>query len=600
MSTTLLAGNALRTPSVPGAQLRVGQGTLHPGAVLRTPYVPGALLTVASDSERISAVLYDRADLSVGTPLPLSFDRSWQDPISEAGAFSITLPPGDDALPAFQDDGRDIVGLYYRGVLAFLGSCTRRNAELVGKRSGRQVTYSGLGALGLFAKARVGPTGGGGRSPIEEDRHLGWPVNSYAHESWSTAEVLGDINHAIDVLAYNIQADPADVAAVVRQNLPFTGLIPVLGPPGSSMSLDAPVGDWYGYEDETTNATLTIAENGDYVVWFGPVDDEGELYVNGQQVCQISGANAFGVTSAAVTISAGPISVAYHVRNLSFESPNPTKVSWQITTEPTAATLVDPGGNSTLIAYPSGDAKVLAYPSQPPGQTITKSIRLLKAEAQARGVPVLADIDLDFTDGAYSDGVPASTVPDLATKVATDLHQFLLEVAATYVDLRMVLRSGRLALQVFEKGTMGGNVVVALDETNLLSLTTESELHGATKAWVRWDGGWTYLDTGDGDETAIEIGAPFSIEEVQRMSVAALGEVNEPKTQYTATMATPVSTTDAPYVAFRGGDTLADPSERVVALGMSEDGNGLPLPVVTLKDRISSPEARQAQELAKL
>lgn len=604
MATTLLAGNALRTPVVPGAQLRTGDGTLYAGAVLRSPFVPGARLGVATDADAITAVLYDLGDLATPvTALDLSYDRSWQDVLSEAGAGSITLPRDDPALASFQDNGRDLVAMFYRGALAFLLVCSRRREVLIARGGGanQSVQYSGLGALGVLAKGTIGPTGGGGRSPIEEDRHYGWPASTFDHSGWSTVTVLGDIDHAIDVIAFELTADPADVRAAVATQLPYTTLIPVVGPPGTAMSTDAPVGDWYLYEDETTNPNLTIAEDGDYLFYVGPFDDEIEAYIDGQQVCSASGLNAFGVTSAAVTLSAGAHSVAIHVRNLDFTAgPNPTKVAWQITTEPTAASLVDPGGNSTLIAWGNGDAKVLAYPATPPGQTITKTIRLMFDECIARALPAFSDVDLDFTDTTYSDGAPAPAIPDIGTKVATDVYAFLQEAAGTYIDVRARVVGGRVALQVFAKGTMGGASGVTLDETNLLECTAESELHNSLKAWVRWDGGWTYLDTGTGDETVVEIGAPFSIEEIERMATAALAEVNEPKTQITAPMAT-TSAADAPYVAWGIGDTVTAPTgtERVVGVNMNEQGR-VPVPTAFLRDVIRSAEARQAMEVAKL
>lgn len=603
MPTTILPGNALRTPVVPGAQLRVGDGTLHAGSVLRSPYVPGARIGVDTDEDLITAVLYDRADLATPVAsLPLSYDRSWQDVISEAGAGSITLPRDDPALASFQDNGRDLVAMFYRGVLAFLLVCSRRREVFVARGGGANqlVQYSGLGALGLLAKGTVGPTGGGGRSPIEEDRHYGWSARDYDHTGWSTVSVLGDVATLINVLAFVISADPDDVEQHVRQGLPFTGLIPVLGPPGSSFVGDQPVGDWYVYEDETTNATLNIAEDGDYVFWAGPFDDEVDVFFDGQSITSASGINAFGILSVALTITAGPHSVAAKIRNVANDfGDNRTLWSWQITTEPTAATLTDPAGDATLIAYPSGDAKVLAYPASPPGQTITKTIRLIFEEAVARSLPTFSDIDLDFTDDTFSDGRPAPAIPDVGTKVATDVYGTLQEFAGTYIDVRARVKDGRIKLQVFEKGTMGGPSGVTLDDTNLLEFTAESELHDYKKAWVRWDGGWTYLDTGDGDETVVEIGAPFSIEEVERMAVAAVGEVNEPKTQYNAPMVT--GTADAPNVAWEIGDTLGTPAgtKRAVGVNMNEQGR-VPVPTAFLGDVIRSAEARQAMEFAKL
>jgi hypothetical protein len=608
MATTLLAGSATRTRSIPGAQLRTGDGSLLAGSVLRAPYVPGAFLSCASDADTITAVLYDRADLSAPvTTLSDSFARQWQDVLCEAGSGSIRLQNDDTDLALFSDDGRDIVALYYRGVLAFLLRCSRKREVVISPNGeGDEYTiYSGSGALDLFGKATVGPTGGGGRSPIEEDRHFGWASETYDHSGWGTVEVLGDIQTAINVIAFELSTDPDDIEDKVRQNLPFLDLIPVLGPPGSTMSLDATVGDWYVYEDATTNSTLTIPTDGDYFIYFGPIDDEGEFYVDGQQVATIAGLNVFGVTSAAITLSAGTHSVAAHIKNLDFTAgPNPTKYSWQITTEPTAASLVDPGGDSTVVASARGTAKCLAYPATVPGQTVTKTIRLAVEEAIDRDQ--LADIDLAFTDTNYTDGRTVEPIPDIGTKVGTKISAFLSELAGSYIDMRVRVVDGRLALEVFEKGTMGDTRTTTLDSTNVVSWEAESELHDTKKAWVRWDGGWTYLDTGTGDEDVIEIGAPASLEEVVRMATAALDEVNAPKTQHSAELGrtdhSPLSAATAPYTGFVVGDTVTGPtgSVRAVAIGMTEDPQtGQPLPSAMFGDLILPLEARLAQDQAK-
>jgi hypothetical protein len=266
------------------------------------------------------------------------------------------------------------------------------------------------------------------------------------------------------------------------------------------------------------------------------------------------------------------------------------------------ATLAKPADDSvTIIARSSGEDVILAYPSAPPGQTVTKTIRLMVEEAQDRDL--LADVDLDFTDDVYSDGLPASRVPDVATKVGTKVSEALRELT-TYVDFRVAVKNGRLALQVYEKGTMGSTVDVDLEEdSNLIRFESDSELHGTAKLWVRWDGGWTYLDTGDGDEDVIEIGAPFSIEEVERMARAALNEVNSPKTEYTASLDTiGLGAAGSPYTAFLTGDRVTTPVgvKRVVSTGVTEhDKDGKTIITLGLGDLLTSAEARQAQDLAK-
>jgi len=616
MSTTLLAGNVLRTPYVPGAQLRNQRGLL-PASVLRTPYVPGALLQTAADGDTITAALYNLADLDTKiADLEFVNSPTIQELHNEPGSGALSLDMEDPALALFANDGTDIIYFTYRGVQGFemIPNLIREIFIATSEEPDEVTIYTGLGPLGVLVKAIVFPTNGPGRSPIEEDRHLGWMTREYDHSSWDTVEVLGDINHAMDVIAFELSVPVEDIEAKVRQNLPFTGLIPVVGPPGTSMSLDAPVGDWYVYEDETMNPTLNIPTDGDYFIYFGPVDDEMEAYVDGQQVATMAGLNVFGVTSAAVSLTAGPHSVATHVRNLAFTSPNPTKVSWQIATEPSVATLLDPGGDSTLIAYSCGDAKVLAYPPTVPGQTILKSFRILLQEAQNRGK--LPNVVCMFTDTHYSDGRVAEPIPDFGTKVGTNLMNVAREIT-TYVDVKgKVVQVGgvrKIGIFMWEKDTRGSVTDVVFERAapggddstgNLNQYERQTELILVDDALVRWDGGWTLLDTADGPysaEAPLEIGAPASIEEVLRMTLAALNDVNTPKGEITAGLE-PRDASEAPYTGFDVADTISSTptgAEKVMGWTMTVDDDGNTVIKVTLGNVLLSRAARQALELQK-
>lgn len=615
---TLLAGNVLRTPLVPGAQLRNRYG-LQAGNVLRSPYVPGVTLTVEADNDVITASLFNLADLDTEiAPLPYMNSPTWQELRSEPGSGSLSLDMEDPALASFANDGTDIIYFYYRGGQRFemIPNRIREIFIATAEEPNEVAIYSGLGPLGVLAKAIVFPTGGAGRSPIAEDRHIGWMTREYDHGWWDTVEVLGDIQHAIDVIAFILAAPVEDIEDKVRQNLPYIGLIPVVGPPGTAMSLDAPVGDWYLYEDETTNPNLDIAEDGDYLIYFGPFDDEIEAYVDGQQVAVASGLNAFGVTSAAVTLTAGGHSIAAHIKNLEFDGLNPTKFSWQITTEPTAPTLIDPGGDTTLIAWGNGEAKVLAYPEHVPGMPITKTFRILLEEAQARGK--IPNVVCMFTDTNYSNGAEALPIPDFGTKVATNLLNVAREMAASYVDVRakVVTVDGVRKIGIFmnERGTGGVTATGVVFERatpggdsstgNLNQYERETEILGIDDILVRWDGGWTLLDGPDGPysaEAPLEIGAPASLEEVQRMAQAALDDVNTPQGEITAGLE-PRDASEAPYTGYQILDTIPTTptgAEPVMGWTFAEDEAGNTTIKVTLGGVLLSAQARVAMELQK-
>jgi len=622
MSVSLLAGNVLRTPVVYGAELRNQRGLL-PASVLRSPFVPGALLLTAADSETITAALYNLADLDTKiADLEFMNSPTWQELRNEPGGGSLSIDMEDPVLALFANDGTDIIYFYYRGVQAFELIPNRiREIFIATAEEPEEVTiYTGLGPLGVLSKAIVFPTNGPGRSPIEEDRHLGFTSREFDHSGWDAATVIGTVQHGIEVAAFILSIDPATIQDRLQQSLPITD-VPLLWAPGANDYQDQPIGSCYFYEDDTMNAGLNVAADGDYV-FYGIGGDQGYWSIDGQQVCSITGLNYMGVTNAAVTLTAGPHTVSGVMETLPFgpddgSGSNFGSFGWLITTESPVNMFLDPDESVVqIIAKSSGNAKVLAYPPTVPGQTITKSFRLLLEEAQARGK--LPNVVCGFTDTNYTDGRIAQPIPDFGTKVSTNLLNVAREIT-TYVDVRAKVSTvagvRKIVISMWEAGTAGGVATgVAFERAapggdtstgNLNQYERETELVLIDDALVRWDGGWTLLDATDGPysaEAPLEIGAPSSIEEVLRMTLAALAEVNTPRGEITAGLE-PRDASEAPYTGFQLFDTiLSTPTgpEQVAGWTFSEDRQtGNTVIKVTLGDPLLSTQARQSIELQK-
>ena len=68
---------------------------------------------------------------------------------------------------------------------------------------------------------------GPGRSPIEEDRHLGFTSREFDHSGWDAATVIGTVQHGIEVAAFILSIDPATIQDRLQQSLPITD-VPLL------------------------------------------------------------------------------------------------------------------------------------------------------------------------------------------------------------------------------------------------------------------------------------------------------------------------------------------------------------------------------------
>lgn len=628
---TLQPGSAVRTPYVPGVWL-MSEEPLRPGSAIRAPYAPGLLLFTAEDeAAEITAGLYNLSDLAtLVAPLTLRRRPAWQDVLSDAGSGSITIHHDDPALDLFANDGSDIIFVDYRGVRAVELIPNRKHAVHIGTNEEPEeaTTYTGLLTLGVLAKGILDPTGGPDRSPIEEDRHFGWPAPSFDHSTWGPATVIGNITDAIVVAAIIIDGYPPSESTVEAVRSRLAGSLPtedfaLIWAPGGSLSpeIQTPPGDIYTYEE------FTIDIAGDYT-FYGVADDEAEFFIDGQEVTSVSGLNYLGVGSAFVSLSEGTHSVAVHVRNLPFESgANSGKMGWVISSEQTMASLVDPGESVTIIAKGTGAAKVLAYPAEPPGQTVTKTFRIALEECQARGF--LPYVRCAFTDTNYTDGRAALPIPDIGSKVSTSLLGFAREISSTYVDMAAravvvqelndveeLVDVGYIDIYMWERGISGFTRDIEFvdieppdpnDQTtgNLDKFEEDVEINDVQRALLRWKGGWTALVTGEegGSEAPLEVGAPDSLEEVLRMATAALSDVRSGKAELTAGLRARFAAEDV-YSGFTVRDTiLSTPtgSERVVSITFAEDEETGNLTIdIGLRQLLYSDLAKIARDLQKI
>ncbi len=591
------------------------------GLFLARPTVTST--TAASTTTSLTAELVNENDLTTALA---TFDLTtvahpaweWYDPISDYGSAQLALRANDTDLAAFANDGTDVVRFYYRGVPAFLMLCESYDDTIASEGGYAQLvrTYQGRGAFALMDRGIIDPTGGPYRSPVEEDRHWGWPVQSFDHSTWTPAAVLGTIE---DVIVYEATQSGLDVERVKESYLSSVGTltVPLLGPTGSDLVSEQPEGWWYVYEDETTNAGLNIADSQEYNLTV-LYDDEIQWYVDGQNVTSSFGVNQLAVQTISVTLSAGPHSIAAAVNNACPECGpfDVTKYGWVITLPQetfnvwpiTFSTAEIEDNPPTIIAMSNGNAKTLPFPGSPPGQSITKTIRLALEETQARGyLPWLVP---DFTDNAFTDGSQALEIPDYACKVGIGFGQLLLEASSTYIDVKMNVATGKL--QVWEKGNGGSTPATSFHVAtntadaltgNLVTLTHRADLKRFSRLLLRWQGGWAERESGSGgDEVTLELGSAFSPEELYRLADGELATFGVARTEITATIR-PTIDADRPYVP--GGFNVMDTvlcngdAEPVIAIAVRkrDEAANEPEIVVSLRDPVLTLEERQARDI---
>lgn len=561
--------------------------------------------------------------------LTLEEDRAWDwtDPLSEAGAGSITLAANDPEMVWLDTDELIAVGFNMYGARRFLMVVEDDDAVDISDDDeiAEATRFNGRGTGVVMEFGDVDPTGGPYRSPVEEDRHLGWSAPSFDHASWAAVGVVGTLQHIINVGAlllaggFNEQfgENVETMTEQVLRNIPTTAVPMLWAPPASALS--APVGECFFYEDETMNTGLFIGATGDYTIHF-ICDDEGEFAVDGQMVGSVQGLNWVGHTAVSVTLSAGGHSIAGRVRNLEFgdvNGQNGAIYGWVIARESAITTVMGTQESVEIIAMSSANAKMVAYPTNgTPGQTITKTLRILVEECQARGF--LLGVNLGFTDTTYTDGTAPIVLPDFACKVGSSLLSVLDQMAQTYIDWD--LDPVTLTLNVWAKGAQGftrpATFDVAPDQgipgeaetvtANITSLRRRRERRKLTRALIRWPGGWAEaLGPAGGGEAPLEFGAAQSLDEVERIGAGEIATFGDPRTQIDVGIR-PERAADAPYLGWRKGDTIdyayGNTFERVVATTIetnSEDPED-PTIIASLRHLVPTAAERQANDLRNL
>lgn len=515
-------------------------------------------MTIDASRLTVELVSVDDIDTVLAT-FPYAIAHSWQEPFAEPGNGSIVLKATDADLALVERGGRQLLYYLLDGVRVF-GIVLEDYENVAVSRAEEKAqnrTEVGPGLLALTRRARVYPTLGPGRRPVEDARAFNWTSPDCDASAWVPATVLESAADAKLPGGWPIPIDP---------DFPDDGAS-MLWASSGTISL-APVGRCYFRQ------TITIYTPGTYTIYF-LFGVSGELAVDGQLVAgppnSADPSSAYKTRDVAVELSAGDHLIACVAENVFYN--NPGGIAWSLCT-------VTADGVKTPQAHSDSSAVVLEYPADVPGMTPGQALKIAIDEAQARGCfPYLL---YDFDEEVDSEGTPWPVVGDIATKVGTDVLTFIRELAGTYIDVRMGLD---LWLHAYVKGTYGESLAVelhpALDPTdptsgNLAELSHKGEATPLNAALIRSPLGWHEL-TRDASiaayeriETEVGLGALSTLPEVYRVTEGIFDEHDAPREEVNATVASGGPT---PYIDYDLADTITVP-----------DSDGAPVvrPVVTI------------------
>lgn len=576
-----------------------GVGTLIPppgiamAGVLRSAKTYGMLL--GSSTSDLEVELYRlTAPSTLVNTFGLAKNRTFQDWLNDVGSGSFSLMNDDTDLASIVGDGRDLALFRYRGQAAMMIALDpwEKITRSSGEEAEQMTTWNGRDHLSVLEGGEVYPTGGVARVPIEEDRYFDWKSPAFPISSLAGANVLTTVAGAQVAWASGNTWDaefPDPTAAVLA--------------PSTATPVTATVGDYYIFQDFTVPDSVTY-------MLYSLADNIARQHIDGQFIVQVGLATELTAfqetTSEPVKLSTGTHRKATLVTNANLPGgagANPTGYAWALY-RPDGL-----GGLGTLIAHSDSSAKIIEYPTEPPGMTVGQVMILCLTEMQARGV--LTGMTWTFTINADSNGEPWPVVPDIATKVGTDMLSFFRELS-TYAELWM--RPASLELNAYNIGGRGGPKAVTLTlDTNITSLIHRGEARPLTALLLRYAGGWAERVDAAGlaaygrVEGTLGIGAVDHVAEVYRIADGQFELFAAPREEIEAGH-DPTSDAERPYLVYRPGDTITAPRadgstsvERVNTLTiMQADETSNVEIIVTLRDVILDAEYRFAQMVKKM
>lgn len=555
----------------------------------------------------LSAAVYRRPDLV--TPIVILDEaqgKQFLDQLNDTGSGRVTLKNDDVDLALVQFG--DLIRFSVRGYAALTAIIEDDDATAIdpSEEAGESTTLSGRGHLAVLDEARVYPARGLNQRPTEIDRLFNWAGLDYDDTNWRTATSMG------------VQSEESlwwqdDEGNVFPEDWPWAASEWIWAEVGTQEW--APEGSCYFRKE------FTVPEGTYRIRIYFTCDDTGQLYLDGQKLLDTDNhggtPNDIDGADQVIDITPGTHLIAVHGYNVvdpeGDETHNPAGVLVAVFPADASGVIAD----SDPLVTTDSSWKIVEYPPYPPGMTLGEILRVAIEEAQDRGA--LEGVTLAFDDDVDSEGTPWPETPDIATKVGASYLAFIKELVGSYCDVWMA--PAALELHAWVQDGRGQDRDVSFhrpadtsDPTsgNLQQLRHHTVASPGDALLVRWAGGWTEavdddaVETYGRRETLLSLGAVQSYDEAGRIADRQLDKFAEPRTGIVAGIK-PVDDTDYPYLAFRVGDTVEIPdrdgepsSERVIAIAVSEDDDGIVTYAPTFKDPLLDDEERWDQTMEKM
>lgn len=545
-------------------------GSIGAGPAVGSLVALGPVMTQTGDeaAPAVHVEVFHRDDLV--TPIAVlgdSHGRRWQEMLSEPGAGALTLDLDDEDLALI--DTEVLVRFYCYGWAAFtmLAQDIRRVTVASGEEVDEVAEISGPGHLALLEESLVEPARGLGLLPPEQDRTFGWMSLDFDQSTWDPAVDLGAQSASFPYWS----GLPADWPLPDARWL-WTRLM---------AATDAPQGDCYFRRE------WNMAEAKRLIFYIAADATPVEVWLDGQLMMTIEDVIVDRVYTFEADCAAIDHVLAIKATNRNNPDGNePAGVLFAASPAPVLGVwdAVEIVSDTTTVC--------LDYPTSEPGMSVGEAVRLAIDEAKGRGE--LTGIVLGFSDDADSNGSPWP-IGVWSTKVGTDILTFVRELSAHACDAWMM--PGSLTLNLYRFGERGAESGVSFHEPtdgfdpttgNLTSLVHRALGSPRTRLLVQWSGGWFEVVDEDADDiysirtARLDLGACQSEAEARAIAEAQLATYSTPRRSIEAGIE-PVDDSDLPYFAWMVGDTVTVPdedgassTERVVALAVTEDPDGVP------------------------
>lgn len=381
----------------------------------------------------VSADLFAADYSGTASPLEDSWGRAWQDPLSEAGGFTVNLQ-NDDAALADCAFGK-VVRFSLDAAPVFAGIIEAKTVHGVAQVEADEYTeLKGRGTMALTDSFVVFPEVAG--TLVGDTRYFNVASGYYDDSGWAAA--------LTDVLSSG-QGEPPNWPAPSALKISQV----------YDADTNAPAGfNWF-------RKTITIPSDDLYRIHFS-ADDTVTMWIDG--VLVVSHTDIIGKTSQSVDIrlTAGDHLFAVEVENYTGGLINFIWFMFGL------YALEQDGTLGTLLAVSDATWKAYGF-GPPPGFTPGNVLTILSDEADARGVTLPA---LDFDADVDTDGTPWPVSPDIAFRVGLKGLAALLQLAETYADLAMDPET--LTLRAWAKGAKGAASAVVFDpDSNVLEMSHE-------------------------------------------------------------------------------------------------------------------------------